>query len=105
MENAKPIDRCDYSCHAKVPTKPATPRSNAPTMSMPLRAAALWLCMAIGGEMPEADVPMPEPALGDKGGVNVLLLPYSAVLLEPGAPVSLGELAPALAPAAAAAEA
>jgi hypothetical protein len=57
--------------------------------------------------MPEpVEPPMPEPALGDMGGVKVLLLPapcgaYSAALEEPGETAPLGELAPELAPAAA----
>jgi hypothetical protein len=73
-------------------------------MSMPLRAAPLWLWIAMGGEMPEADEPMPEPVLGEIGGVKVLLLPaplagaYSAALDELGAAAAaLGELAPAAA--------
>lgn len=76
-------------------------------MSKLLRPAALWLWIAIGGEMPEpVEPPMPEPALGDMGGVKVLLLPapcgaYSAALEEPGEAAPLGELAPELAPAAA----
>lgn len=79
-------------------------------MSMPLTCvAAPWLWIAMGGEMPEADepVPEPEPVLGDIGRVKVLLLPappagaYCAALFEPGAPA----LAPLLAPAAAATEA
>jgi hypothetical protein len=71
---------------------------------MPLTCgAAPWLWIAMGGEMPEADEPVPEPVLGDMGRVKVLLLPappagaYCAALFEPGAPP--------LAPAAAAAEA
>jgi hypothetical protein len=76
-------------------------------MPLLLRAAAPWLWMAIGGEIPEVKEPVlepePEPALGDMGLVKVLLLPappagaYWAALLEPGVP--------ALAPAAAVAEA
>jgi hypothetical protein len=50
--------------------------------------------------------PMPEPVLGDMGGVKVLLLPvpcgaYSAALEEPGGAAPLGELVPELAPPAA----
>ena len=57
--------------------------------------------------MPEpVKPPMPELALGDMGGVKVLLLPaacgaYSAALEEPGEVAPLGELAPESAPAAA----
>ena len=63
----------------------------------------MWLCTAIGGEIAEVDVPVPEPPLGEMGGVKLLLLPapaetYSAALLEP-------ELAPALVPVPAVADA
>jgi hypothetical protein len=71
-------DHFHYNCHANAPTNPAMPRSDVPTMSMPLRVAAPWLWMAIGGEMPEAEDPVPEPALGEIGGVKVLLLPAPA---------------------------
>lgn len=49
-------------------------------MSMLLtRGAAPWLWIAMGGEMPDADEPVPEPkpepVLGDMGGMKVVLLP------------------------------
>src|SRR5947207_1977772 len=96
-----------YNCHANPAPKPTRPKNEAASMSVPpTRRAAPWLWIAMGGEMPDVGDPVrepaPKPVLGERGGIKVLLLPsragaFGAALLEPGAP--------ALAPAAAAAEA